>query len=52
MRVDGVDYNVKTCIEMGKEAFIEKMSAHCTHLDKEQQKIYLSEIYELLKVGS
>lgn len=52
MKIDGVDYNVKACVEMGKEKFVETMTKHCTHLDKETQKVYLSEIYELLKVGS
>jgi hypothetical protein len=51
MKIDGVDYNVKSCLEMGKEKFVETMTIHCSHLDKETQKIYLSDVYELLKAG-
>lgn len=52
MKIDGVDYNKVICVEMGKEKFIEQMTIHCQHLDKKTQNTYLSEVYELLKVGS
>lgn len=52
MKIDGVDYNVESCVKMGKAKFVKTMAIHCNHLDKETQKVYLSEIYELLKVGS
>lgn len=52
MRIDGVDYSVANCSKMSKSEFVEKMAIYCQDLDKETQEIYLSMVYELIKVGS